>query len=323
MSKAIQVTKHGGTEVLAWIEVPAATPGPGQVRIKCTAVGLNFIDIYFRTGLYPAEPPFILGKEGAGEIIELGEGVSGFALGDRVAYSDADGSYAQELIIDAAKLAKLPAGISDETGAAMMLKGLTAHYLLHLTYPLKKGQTILLHAAAGGVGLIAGQWAKHIGATVIGTVGSPEKAELAKANGCDHTILYRDEDFVERVKEITNGQGVDVVYDSIGKQTFVQSLDCLKPRGMMVSYGNSTGPVDIPNLGILAAKGALYVVRPTLGTYIATPDAFAANCKALFDMVESGNLNIHIGQKFALKDAAIAHQALEGRSTVGSTLLIP
>ena len=323
MTHAIEVTEHGGSDVLAWVERPVGTPGPGQVRIKSTAIGLNFIDVYFRTGLYPNETPFIPGKEGAGIIMELGEGVTNVAVGDRVAYCSLMGTYAEELIADSGFLAKLPDGISDEIGASIMLKGLTAHYLLFLTYAVKKGDTILFHAAAGGVGLITCQWAKQLGATVIGTVGSPEKAELAKANGCDHTILYRDEDFVERVKEITGGKGVDVVYDSLGKDTFEQSLDCLKKRGMMVSFGNATGPVAVPNLGILAAKGALYVCRPTLFTYIDTPEAFAENCKALFGMVESGTINITIGQRFALKDAAKAHDALEGRATVGSTLLIP
>ncbi|MFK5979478.1 MAG: quinone oxidoreductase [Rhizobiaceae bacterium] len=323
MTHAIEVTEHGGSDVLAWVEKPVGTPGPNQVRIKSTAVGLNFIDVYFRTGLYPSETPFIPGKEGAGIVMELGEGVTNVAVGDRVAYCNLMGTYAEEVIANSELLAKLPDGISDEIAASIMLKGLTAHYLLCLTYPLKKGETILFHAAAGGVGLIACQWAKQIGATVIGTVGSPEKAELAKANGCDHTILYRDEDFVERVKEITGGKGVDVVYDSIGKDTFEKSLDCLKKRGMMVSFGNATGPVAIPNLGVLAAKGALYVCRPTLFTYIDTPEAFAENCDVLFGMVESGKINITIGQKFALKDAAKAHDALEGRATVGSTLLIP
>jgi len=323
MTHAIEVTKHGGSDVLAWVESSVGSPGPGQVRIKSTAIGLNFIDVYLRSGLYPHETPFIPGKEGAGIVTELGEGVSDLAVGDRVAYCSLMGTYSEELIANVDYLAKLPDGISDEVGAAIMLKGLTAHYLLHLTYPLKKGETILFHAAAGGVGLIACQWAKEIGANVIGTVGSPEKAELAKANGCDHTILYREENFVERVKEITGGAGVDVVYDSIGKDTFEQSLDCLKNRGMMVSFGNATGPVSMPNLGILAQKGALYVCRPTLFTYIDTPQAFRENCDALFGMVESGKIDITIGQKFALKDAAKAHDALEGRATVGSTLLIP
>lgn len=323
MTHAIEVTKHGGSDVLAWIETSVGSPGPGQVRIKSTAVGLNFIDVYFRSGLYPNETPFIPGKEGAGIVVELGEGVTHLAVGDRVAYCSLMGTYAEEIIAVSTFLAKIPEGISDEVAAAIMLKGLTAHYLLFLTYPVKKGETILFHAAAGGVGLIACQWAKKLGVTVIGTVGSPEKAELAKANGCDHTILYRDEDFVERVKEITDGKGVDVVYDSIGKNTFDQSLDCLKKRGMMVSFGNATGPVAVPNLGVLAAKGALYVCRPTLFTYIDTPEAFKENCEALFSMVEGGEIDITIGQKFALKDAAKAHDALEGRATVGSTLLIP
>ena len=268
MTKAIRFHEAGGPEVMKWEDVEVGHPGEGEVRVKHGAVGLNYIDVYFRTGLYPAPLPNSPGMEAAGVITEIGSGVSGFNVGDRVAYAGRPiGAYAEERVMPADILIKLPDSIDDETAAAMMLQGMTTEYLLQRTFHVKQGDTILFHAAAGGVGLMACQWANHIGATVIGTVGSDEKAELAKAHGCHHTINYREEDFHEKVMEITDGKGVPVVYDSIGKDTFEKSLDCLQPRGLMVTYGNATGPITDVDLGILAAKGSLYVTRPTLMTY--------------------------------------------------------
>ena len=323
MTKAIQIHQTGGPEVLKWEEVQVGDPGPNQVRLKQTACGLNYIDVYGRTGLYPiAGFPAILGMEAAGIVEAVGDSVDSLVVGDRVVYAMQIGAYAESRLIDADKLVKLPDSITDQTAAAMMLKGLTAHYLLFRTYPVKKGDTILVYAAAGGVGLILCQWAKLLGATVIGCVGSDEKAALAKANGCDYTILYRDEDIPTRVRELTAGKGVAVAYDSIGKSTFEASLDSLQPFGVLATYGNASGPVDPFNPGILAPKGSLYVTRPTLGTHIATRELLEEGAKRLFQVVGSGDVSIHINQSYALAKCAEAHQALEARNTTGSTVLV-
>lgn len=322
MSSAIRIHDVGGPEVLKWEEVTVGDPGPGQVRLRHGAVGLNYIDVYFRTGAYPAELPFTPGLEAAGVVQALGEGVSDLKVGDRVAYAAPPvGAYAEERLMPADKVVKVPEGISDELAAAMMLKGMTAQYLLRRTYRVKAGDTILFHAVAGGVGLIACQWAKHLGATVIGTVGSDEKAELAAAHGCDHPIVYTRENFVERVKAITGGEGVPVVYDSVGKDTFMNSLDCLKPLGSMVIFGQSSGPVPPLELGLLAAKGSLFVTRPTLMTYTAKREDLVTTAEDLFEVVRSGAVKLEINQRFALRDAAGAHRALEARQTTGSTIL--
>jgi len=323
MTKAIVVRSLGGAEVLKLEDVPLGPPGPGEVQIRQTAVGLNFIDVYFRTGLYKTELPFVPGKEGAGTVTALGEGVKDFAVGDRVAYASADGAYAAERNIAVRHLVKVPEGISLETAAAMMLKGMTAQYLLLQTYKVGPGSVILFHAAAGGVGLIAGQWAKALGATVIGTAGSKAKIDLALANGYDHVIDYGKEDFAARVRELTDGAGVDVVYDSVGKDTFPKSLDCLKPRGLFVSFGNASGPVEAFNLGLLSQKGSLYATRPTLFAYIATRAALDACANSLFDVVQSNKVRINIHQTYPLADAGRAHTDLEARRTSGTTLLIP
>lgn len=324
MPNAIQIHEYGGPEVMKWEAVDVGDPGPGQARIRHTAVGLNYIDVYLRTGLYPQESfPFTPGMEGAGEVLAVGDGVTDLAVGDRVAYAGPPGGYSEERLIAADRLVKLPDGIDDKTGAAMMLQGMTVRYLIRQTYEVKPDSTILFHAAAGGVGLIACQWASHIGATVIGTVGSEEKAELARANGCTHTINYRDEDFVERVKEITGGEGVDVVYDSIGKDTFPGSLDCLKPFGVWASFGQASGPLPDINLAILAQKGSLFATRPTLFTYVAKRDDLVANANDLFAQVTGGQVKIAVNQTYALSDAANAHRDLEGRKTTGSTVLLP
>lgn len=325
MTKAIRIHEHGGPDVLKWEEVTVGEPGPGQVRIKHHAVGLNYIDTYHRTGLYSPGPlPCVLGMEGAGEVVAAGPGVSEFKTGDRVAYAMAPvGSYAEERLYPAERLVKLPDAISYQQGAAMMLQGMTAEYLVRRTFPVKKGDAILVHAAAGGVGLILCQWAKHIGATVIGTVGSEEKAALAKAHGCDHPILYTKEDFQKRTRELTDGKGVRVVYDGIGKDTFDASLDCLGLRGMMVTYGNASGPVPPLELLKLSAKGGLFVTRPSLANYTATRDELLESSGALFDMVAKGAVKIEINQTYALADTASAHRDLEARKTTGSTVLIP
>ncbi|PTM98942.1 quinone oxidoreductase family protein [Mycoplana dimorpha] len=323
MTQAIVVRSLGGPEVLKLEEVELSPPGPGEVRIKQAAIGLNFIDVYFRTGLYKADPPFIPGKEGAGTVTELGEGVTDFAVGDRVAYATADGAYAAERNVAIRHLVKVPDEISLETAAAMMLKGMTAQYLLLQTYPVKPGTVMLFHAAAGGVGLIAGQWAKALGATVIGTAGSQEKVELALAHGYDHVIDYTREDFVERVLELTGGNKCDVVYDSVGKDTFPKSLDCLKPRGLWVSFGNSSGPVDAFSVGLLAQKGSLYATRPTLFHYIATRAELDACANSLFDVVRNNKVRININQTYPLAEAGRAQADLEARKTSGTTLLIP
>lgn len=323
MSKAIVVSANGGPEVLKFEEWPVVAPGSGEVAIRQHAIGVNFVDVYQRTGLYPGSLPFVAGNEGAGEIIAVGEGVTTLTTGDRVAYQGTPGAYAEERVIPAAKAVPLPDGISYETAAAIMLKGTTAYYLLHRTWPLKAGDSLLFHAAAGGVGLIACQWAAAIGATVIGTAGSPEKIELALAHGVKYGINYREENFADRVREITAGRGVDVVFDGNGKDTFVASLDCLRPLGLMVSYGNASGPVSIPDLGVLARKGSLFLTRPTGASYFGTRGELLTATDALFAGVLSGAIKPVIGQTFALKDAAEAHRALEGRATTGSTLLLP
>jgi NADPH:quinone reductase len=324
MVKVVRIHKVGGPEVLTVEDIAVAAPGPGEVRLKHHAIGLNFIDTYFRTGLYPvANMPFVLGNEGAGEVIALGEGVTGLKKGDRVAYVSTHGGYSAERNIGQQHLVKLPAGISYEQGAGMMLKGLTAQYLLRRTFKVKPGHVILVHAAAGGTGQLLTQWGKHLGATVIGTVGSKEKAAIAKAHGCHHVILYREEDFVKRVGEITGGQKCDVVYDGVGKDTFMKSLDCLKPFGMMVSFGNASGPVDPVNLGLLGPKGSLYVARPTLFTHIAERKTLVAMARELTNVVASGAVKIPVTARFPLSNAADAHRALESRGTTGATVLIP
>lgn len=325
MAKAIRVHEHGGPEVLRYEDHDAGKPGKGEALIRHTAIGLNFLDTYFRSGLYPAPAglPLVPGNEAAGEVLEVGEGVDWVKPGDRVAYVGPLGAYAQERVIAADRLVKVPEGVSDEEAAGMMLKGMTVEYLLLRTYPVKPGDTVLYHAAAGGVGLIFGQWARKLGVTLIGTVGSAEKAELAKAHGYQHVINYRDEDFVARVKEITGGRMCDVVYDSVGKDTFPASLDCLRLRGMFVSFGQSSGPIPPFNMAILSQKGSLYATRPTLFQYIATRDELEASAGALFDVVKSGDVKIRVNQRYALADAAKAHADLEGRKTTGTTVLIP
>jgi NADPH:quinone reductase len=323
MPYAIRLHKTGGPEVLVSEEVEVGKPGPGEARIRHTAVGLNFVDIYYRKGVYPIQLPSGLGGEGAGVVKEVGAGVTDLKPGDRVAYGNAPlGAYAEERLIPADRLIKLPDAIDDKTAAAMMLKGLTVQYLIRQTYRVKAGETILLHAAAGGVGLILDQWATHLGATVIGTVSTDEKAKLAKAHGCAHTIIYTREDFVKRVDEITEGKKVPVVYDSVGKDTFLKSLDCLAPLGFAVLFGQSSGNVEPLNLGLLAQKGSLYVTRPTLNTYAARRENLLAMAKELFDVVLSGAVKIEVNQTYALKDAAKAHADLEARKTTGSTVLL-
>jgi NADPH2:quinone reductase len=323
MANAIRVHKHGGPEALMYETVDVGAPGAGQVKLKQHAIGVNFIDVYQRTGLYPQTLPFSPGNEGAGEVTAVGEGVTDLKVGDRVAYAGAIGAYATERIAPAAVLVKLPSSISYETGAAMMLQGMTVQYLLRRTYKVDKNTTLLFHAAAGGIGLIACQWAKHLGATIIGTAGSDEKCKLAKSAGATHVINYKTENFVERVKEITGGKKCDVVYDSIGKDTFPASLDCIKPLGLFVTFGNASGPIDAFNAGILAAKGSLYMTRPTLGTYTATRADLVATANDLFEVVASGAVKINVNHKYALKDAAQAHIDLEGRKTTGSIILLP
>jgi NADPH:quinone reductase len=323
MTHAIRFHQAGGPEVLVWEEVKLGKPGPGEARIRHTAVGLNFVDIYNRSGVYPVQLPSGLGSEGAGVVEEVGPGVNDLKPGDRVAYGSSPlGAYAEERLIPADRLIKLPDSIDDKTAAAMMLKGLTTQYLIRQTYRVKAGETILLHAAAGGVGSILSQWAKHLGVTVIGTVGSEEKAKLAKANGCAHTILYNSEDLVKRVDEITGGKKVPVVYDSVGKDTFMKSLDCLAPLGFMVLFGASSGAVEPLNLGLLAQKGSLYVTRPTLNTYGAKREHLVAMAKELFEVVESGAVKIEVNQTYPLKDAAKAQADLAARKTTGSTVLL-
>ncbi len=319
---AILADKAGGPEVMEWREVEIGDPGPGQIRVRHTAVGLNFIDVYHRSGLYPiAESPFTPGLEGAGIVEAVGPDVTDLAAGDRIAYASPPmGAYAEVRLMTAANVVKVPESVDDETAAAMMLKGMTAEYLLRRTYEVKPGDTILFHAAAGGVGLIACQWAKALGATVIGTVGTDAKAETARTHGCDHPIVYTRENFVDRVREITDGKGVPVVYDSVGRTTFEGSLDCLQPRGLMASFGQSSGPVEAFNPGALAAKGSLYLSRPTLMTYNASRAELVASAEALFAVVGEGKVHIDINNRYPLSEAVQAHRDLEGRKTTGSTV---
>jgi NADPH2:quinone reductase len=323
MTKAVRFHKTGGPEVLQLDDVPVAAPGQGQVRVRHTAIGVNFIDTYQRTGLYPMQLPQIAGNEGAGVVEQVGPGVTTLKAGDRVAYTGQVGAYCGERLLPAERLVKVPEGISDEQAASMMLKGMTVQYLIHRTYPVKAGDTVLWHAAAGGVGLIACQWLKALGATVIGTVGSPEKATLARSHGCDHVIDYSKEDFVARVKEITGGKGVPVVYDSVGKSTWEGSLNCLRPLGMWVTFGNASGAVPPLNTLILAQKGSLYLTRPTLATYTASRADLEMTSKSLFDVVKSGKVKIEISARYKLADAAQCHRDLEGRKTTGSVILLP
>ena len=323
MTKAIRIHAHGGPEVMQWEDVPTPEPGAGEALVQNAAVGLNYIDVYFRTGLYKAPSmPMTIGMEGAGTVTAIGPGVTEVAVGDRVAYAGAIGAYATARVLPAEKLVKLPAGIDFKTGAAMMLQGMTAQYLVRRTHTVKPGETIVVHAAAGGVGLILCQWAKHIGATVIGVVSSEAKAELARAHGAAHVVIGY-EKLVAEVKRLTGGAGVPVVYDSIGKDTFTTSLDCLAPLGLMASYGNASGPVPPVDIGILAAKGSLYLTRPTLATYTAKRADLLATANDLFDVVQKGVVKIEVNQTFALKDAGAAHTALEARKTTGSTVLLP
>lgn len=321
MTHAIRVHETGGPEVLKWEEVAVCEPGSGQVRIRQEAVGLNFIDVYHRTGIYPQKVPFTPGVEGAGVVEAVGPDVGSVKVGDRVAYAGAIGSYAERRLIAADRLVKLPDAISSEQAGAMMLQGLTAHMLVRQIHDVKPGETILIHAAAGGVGLIVCQWAKALGATVIGTVGSEEKAELARAHGCDHPILYKEVDFVAEVNRITSGQKLPVVYDGVGKDTFLKSLDCLQRRGMMVSFGGASGAPEPIAPAILSQKGSLFLTRPTLFDYIAERSELEQSARALFDVVARRKVKVEIKQRFALKDAAEAHRALESRRTTGSTIL--
>lgn len=321
MPHAIRIHQTGGPEVLQWEAIEPGEPEPGQVKIRQEAAGLNFIDVYHRTGLYPQPMPFTPGVEGAGIIAAIGKDVRGLKVGDRVAYAGPIGGYAEERLIDAARVVKLPDGMSSEQAAAAMLQGLTAHMLLFGVHRVQPGETILIHAAAGGVGLIVCQWAKALGATVIGTVGSDEKAELARAHGCDHAIVYTRTDFADEVARITGGEKLPVVYDSVGRDTFIKSLDCLRRRGTMVSFGNASGPVDPFSPAILAQKGSLFLTRPTMYDYVATREELERAASDLFDVVTDGKVKIEVKQRFALKDAADAHRALEGRKTTGSTVL--
>ena len=324
MAQAVRIHKTGGPEVLGIETVDVGAPGPGEARVRNTAVGVNYIDTYHRSGLYPLPLPSGLGTEGAGVVEAVGAGVTDIKPGDRVAYCVGPvGAYASERVMPADRLVKLPEGIGERTAAAMMLKGLTVQYLFRQTYRLSQGETILFHAAAGGVGLIACQWARALGVTMIGTAGSDEKAALARQYGCAHTIVYTRENFVDRVKEITGGKGVPVVYDSVGKDTFPASLDCLAPRGLFVSFGSSSGPIAAFNLGMLGPKGSLYATRPTLFTYAAKRADLLAMSDEMFGLVREGKIEADARQTFALKDAADAHRALESRATTGATLLIP
>src|SRR5438105_1162521 len=322
MAHAIRFQKAGGPEVLSWQEVPVGKPGQGQVRLRHTAVGLNYIDTYHRNGLYSLPMPSGLGSEAAGVVEEVGPGVTGLKPGDRVAYAGGPiGAYADERVMPADRLVPVPAGITDQQAAAMMLKGLTAWYLVRRTHPVKRGDTLLIHAAAGGVGLIVCQWAKHLGATVIGTVGDEAKARLARDNGCDHPILYKHEDFVAKVNDLTQGKKLPVVYDSVGKDTFYKSLDCLAPLGLMVSFGQSSGAIGPVDISILAAKGSLFLTRPTLNTYTASREDLLTAAGELFDVVKSGAVKIAVNQTYPLREAAQAHRDLQDRKTTGQTVL--
>ncbi|MEP7154404.1 MAG: quinone oxidoreductase [Betaproteobacteria bacterium] len=324
MTHGIRIHEHGGPDVMKWEEIDVGAPGENEVRLRHTAVGLNFIDTYHRTGLYKIPLPSALGREAAGVVEAVGSGVTELKVGDRVAYGAAPiGAYTEARLAPADRLVKIPDSVTDQQAASIMLKGMTAQYLLRRTYEVKPGDTILFHAAAGGVGLILCQWAKHLGATVIGTVGSEEKGKLAKAHGCDHIINYTTEDFVARVAEITGGKKCAVVYDGVGKDTFLKSLDCLRPRGVMALFGNASGKVEPFDLAMLAAKGSLYVTRPTLDTHVATRADLVATAQDLFDVVGRGIVKVEINQTYALKDAAQAHRDLEARKTTGSTVLLP
>jgi NADPH2:quinone reductase len=324
MVHAVRIHEPGGPEVLRWEEVTVGPPGQGQVRLRQTAVGLNYIDTYHRSGLYPLPAlPATLGVEGAGVVEAVGPGVTTLHPGDRVAYGAVPGAYAQSRLIAADRLVPLPDWLADEQAAALMLQGMTAEFLLHRTYRVQPGDTILVQAAAGGVGLLLCQWASRLGATVIGTVSTPEKAALAAAHGCHHVILYSREDFVARVRALTGGAGVAVVYDGVGQSTFLGSLECLRPRGLMVSFGQASGKIAPFDIGLLSAKGSLFLTRPSLFAYIATRDELLASAQAVFEAVHSGALRIEINQRFALQDAADAHRALESRATTGATILLP
>lgn len=325
MSKAIRIHSHGGPEVLVLEEFDPGRPGRGEVLVRHTAIGVNFIDVYHRTGLYPAPDgfPFTPGGEAAGVVLETGEGVDWLKPGDRVAYVVRLGAYAEQRVVAADQVVPIPDGISDEQAAGMMLKGMTVEYLLRRTFKVKAGNTVLYHAAAGGVGLIFGQWANHLGATAIGTAGSPEKVELARAHGFHHVIDYRRQDFVQEVARITEGRKCDVVYDSVGKDTFAGSLDCLKRLGMFVSFGQSSGSIPPFDIGILAQKGSLFATRPTLFSYNVTRAELEESAKALFGVVQSGAVRIRINQRYALEDAAKAHADLEARRTTGTTIMVP
>jgi NADPH2:quinone reductase len=324
MTKAIRISRHGGPEVMELVDVELGAPGPGEAQVRHAAIGLNFIDVYHRTGLYPQPLPAGLGMEGAGVVEAVGDGVTAVKVGDRVAYAGGPiGAYAQARNMPASKLLVLPENIAFDAAAAMMLQGLTVQYLLHRTVALKAGDTIVFHAAAGGVGLIACQWAKVLGVTLIGTVGSAEKAELARAHGAAHVINYNTENFTERVREITGGKGVRAVYDSIGKDTFIASLDCLAPLGTMVSFGNASGPVESFALAELAKRGSLYVTRPSMAAYLSTREELEAAAKSLFGVVASGAVKVEVRQRYALADVAQAHRDLEARKTTGSSILLP
>ena len=326
MAMRIICPRTGGPDVMECEDIEPGAPGPGEIRVRHSAIGLNYIDTYFRTGLYPSPVglPLPLGLEAAGTVTAIGDGVTDLAVGQRIAYGTGPlGAYSTERNMPAATVVPIPDTIDDNTAAAMMLKGMTAQYLLRQTYKVRDGDTILFHAAAGGVGLIACQWAKKFGATVIGTAGSKEKAELARANGADHVILYNEEDFAERVREITGGKGVPVVYDGVGQSTFMKSLDCLQPRGLMVSFGNASGPVAEFNLGVLTQKGSLYVTRPSLMTYTASVEDLRACAADVIDVIGSGDVKIDVNQTFPLRDVRAAHEALEGRKTTGATVLLP
>ena len=325
MTAAVRVHKTGGPEVLTYEDVSVPAPGPGQIKLKNHAIGVNFIDTYFRMGMYPSPVglPFVSGNEGAGEVTAVGQGVTEIKVGDRVGYVSALGSYAAERIMPAERAVKLPDKISYEQAAGMMLKGMTVQYLLRRTYRVQKGDNVLIHAAAGGIGLIACQWANHLGANVIGTVGSKEKGELAKKNGAHHIINYRDEDFVAKVKEITGGKLCEVVYDGVGKATFPASLDCIKPLGMFVSFGSASGPITAFDINLLQQKGSLFATRPTLNTYAAKREDLLKIANELFEVVASGAVKIPVNQKYPLKDAPQAHRDLESRKTTGSTILLP
>ncbi len=323
MPHVIRIHQNGGPEQMRWEEVTVGNPGPGEVRVRNTAIGLNYIDTYHRSGLYPMPLPLVLGSEGAGVVEAVGSKAKGFKVGDRVAYAQPIGAYAEVLLRPVVRLVKIPDGIEDQTAAAMMLKGMTAWYLCRRTYKVKKGDTIVVHAAAGGVGQILCQWTKHLGATVIGTVGSDAKVELAKSVGCDHVVVMSREKLSARVKEITGGKGVPVVYDGVGKDTFMESLDCLAPLGLMASFGNASGAVEPVNIGVLAQKGSLFLTRPTLVTYTSARKDLLKATSELFAVVKSGAVKITINQQYPLREAEQAHRDIEARKTTGSTVLLP